>query len=188
MIEVKKAKVKDLLEYPMNAKIHTHEQIDQIAASIEEFGNCDPIAVWTNEEGGKEIVEGHGRLMALKKLGIKDCYIIELNHLTDEQRRAYMLVHNKLSIDTGFDFAVLSTELASIDLDIDWDDFGFDAIAFASGMSANDDFDGNEFEDTMEVKASIVKVVCRSEEEKESLKALIGETGTLRRMYRVADL
>lgn len=188
MIEVKKAKVKDLLEYPMNAKIHTHEQIDQIAASIEEFGNCDPIAVWTNEEGGKEIVEGHGRLMALKKLGVKDCYIIELDHLTDEQRRAYMLVHNKLSIDTGFDFAVLSTELASIDLDIDWDDFGFDAIAFASGMSANDDFDGNEFEDTMEVKASIVKVVCRSENEKESLKDLIGETGRLRRMYRVAEL
>ena len=187
-MKIEKAKVSELVEYAGNAKLHTHEQIDQIAASIQEFGNCDPIAVWTNESGEREVVEGHGRLMALRKLGIEECPVIELDHLTDEQRRAYMLVHNKLAIDTGFDFAILSSELASIDTDIDWDDFGFDAIAFAAGMSANDDFDDSEFEDTMDVQASIVKVVCRSEEEKEQLKGIIGESGTLRRMYRVAEL
>jgi len=181
-------KVADLLEYAGNAKIHTREQIDQIAESIREFGDCDPISVWTNEDGGKEIVDGHGRLLALRSLGIEDCNVIELDHLTDEQRRAYALVHNQTTLNSGFDFALLSTELASIDMDIDWDDFGFDAIAFASGMSMNDEFDDNEFEDTMDVKASIVKVVCRSEDEKEQLKGIIGETGTLRRMYRVSEL
>ncbi len=173
--------------YEGNAKIHTSEQVDQIARSIEEFGNCDPIAVWTNEDGELVVVEGHGRLMALERLGIRDVPVIRLDHLTDEQRRAYTLVHNQTTLNSGFDFPTLSAELASID-GYDWDDFGFDSIAFAVGLSAEDDFDMNEFDDEMEPEARIVKVICRNETEKEALKRLIGEKGQLRRMYRVSEL
>lgn len=179
--------VSEIVPYAGNAKLHTATQIDQIAESIEEFGNCDPIAVWRNEDGELEVVEGHGRLMALKRLGIEEAPVIELDHLTDEQRRAYALVHNQTTLNSGFDFPTLSTELASID-GFDWDDFGFDSIAFAIGLSAEDDFDMNEFEDEMEPDASIVKVICRNDTEKERLKKLIGETGQLKRMYRVSEL
>lgn len=179
--------VGELVPYSGNAKLHTATQIDQIAESIDEFGNCDPISVWRNEGGELEVVGGHGRLLALKRLGIEQAPVIELDHLTDEQRRAYALVHNQTTLNSGFDFPTLSTELASID-GFDWDDFGFDSIAFAVGLSADDAFDMNEFSDETELDARIVKVICRSDEEKEQLKELIGETGTLRRMYRVSEL
>lgn len=179
--------VSELVPYDGNAKLHSATQIDQIAQSIEEFGNCDPIAVWRNGDGELEVVEGHGRLMALKKLGIKEAPVVELDHLTDEQRRAYALVHNQTTLNSGFDFPMLSAELASID-GYDWDDFGFDSIAFAVGLSAEDDFDMNEFEDEMEPDASIVKFICRNDTEKERLRELIGETGQLKRMYRVSEL
>lgn len=179
--------VSELVPYAGNAKLHTATQIDQIAESIKEFGNCDPIAVWRNEGGELEVVEGHGRLLALRKLGIENAPVIELDHLTDEQRRAYALVHNQTTLNSGFDFPTLSTELASID-GFDWDDFGFDSIAFAVGLSAEDDFDMNEFDDSFEPSAKIVKVICRSDAEKEQLKKIIGETGHLKRMYRVSEL
>lgn len=186
-MNIRTVSVSDLNPYQGNAKLHTMEQVEQIARSIEEFGNCDPIAVWRNERGELEVVEGHGRLIALKRLGIEEAPIIELEHLTDEQRRAYGLVHNQTTLNSGFDFPTLSTELATIE-GFDWDDFGFDSIAFATGLSARDDFDMNEFEDEMEPDAKIVKVVCRNDSEKEELRELIGETGQLRRMYRVAEL
>lgn len=113
----------ELVEYANNAKLHPHEQVDQIANSISEFGNNDPIAVWHNEDGEPEIVEGHGRLMALRKLGIETAPVIFLDHLTDEQRRAYALVHNKLTMNSDFDFEILADELASITLDMG--EFGF---------------------------------------------------------------
>lgn len=111
--------VEMLKEYENNAKIHTNEQIEQIKNSIEQFGMNDPIAVWKDNV----IVEGHGRLIACKELGIEEVPIIRLEHMTDEQRKAYGLVHNKLTMNTGFDFERLSIELEDIDLDMG--DFGF---------------------------------------------------------------
>lgn len=104
----------ELVSYASNAKLHTAEQVDQIAESIERYGNNDPIAVWHNADGEMEIVEGHGRLMALNKLGIEHAEVIVLDHLTDEQRRAYALVHNQLTINSGFDYEMLMAELESI--------------------------------------------------------------------------
>lgn len=82
----------------------------------------DPIAVW-----GKDnlIVEGHGRLEALKQLGYNEVDCIRLDHLTDEERKAYTLAHNKLTMNTDFDFDILNEELEDI-TDIDMSDFGFD--------------------------------------------------------------
>lgn len=110
----------DLKTYANNAKIHTAEQVEQIKKSIQEFGFNDPIAVWHDNE----IIEGHGRLIAATELGIEKVPVIRLDELTDEQRKAYMLVHNKLTMDTDFDFEILNEELESISLNMS--EFGFE--------------------------------------------------------------
>lgn len=117
--------------YKNNAKKHPREQIDQIKKSIQEFGNNDPIAVWNNE-----IVEGHGRYLALQELGEGNIPIIRLDELTDEQRKAYTLVHNKLTMNSDFDFNILDSEIADIDLDMS--EFGFDSIDVDSDMFGTD--------------------------------------------------
>ncbi len=107
--------------YEKNDKLHPQAQIEQIKKSIEMYGNNDPIAVWGKNN---TIVEGHGRYLALKEMGATECEIIRLDHLTNKQRREYMLVHNKLTMNTDFDFEILAEELE--DIDFDGFDFGFD--------------------------------------------------------------
>ena len=85
------------------------------------FGMNDPIAVWKNNE----IIEGHGRLIACQQLGIKKVPVIRLDKLTDEQRKAYGLVHNKLTMNTDFDFSKLDEELEALK-NIDMSQFGFE--------------------------------------------------------------
>ena len=114
----------DLVMYDRNAKLHPAEQVDQIAASIEEFNFADPIAAWHDENGDSVIIEGHGRLMAARKLGIEELPVIYLDYLSDEQRRAYGLVHNKLTMNSDFDFELLQNELDMV-TSIDMEDFGF---------------------------------------------------------------
>lgn len=116
--------ITELKPYDNNAKIHTPEQIEQIKTSIEMFGFNDPIGIWG---GANEIVEGHGRLMAAKDLGFDEVPVIRLDELTDEERRAYMLAHNQLTMNTGFDFELLEIELEN--LEIDMEQFGFETIA-----------------------------------------------------------
>lgn len=110
--------------YKRNAKKHPQEQIDQIVKSIEQFGNNDPIAVW-----GKDnvIVEGHGRYLALKQMGVTgEVPVIHLDHLTDDERRVYGLVHNKLTMNSGFDYDLLEAEFNLIDPEeFDLDFYGF---------------------------------------------------------------
>lgn len=120
MLEIEYVDIDSIKRYKNNAKLHPREQIEQIKKSIQEFGNNDPIAVWHNE-----IVEGHGRYDALKELGEKEIPIIRLDNLTDEQRKAYTLVHNKLTMNSDFDMETLNLELESI-VDIDMTDFGFE--------------------------------------------------------------
>lgn len=111
----------DLVPYSGNAKAHPAEQIEQIKASIAEFGFNDPIAVWK----GNEIIEGHGRLLAAQEMGLDKVPVIRLDALTDEQRRAYTLAHNKLTMNSGFDIDILTAELGAIE-EIDMEQFGFD--------------------------------------------------------------
>lgn len=109
-----------LKPYEGNAKEHPQEQIDQIIASIEEFGMNDPIGIWGDD---CMIVEGHGRVLALQQMGEEMAPTIRLDHMTDEQRRAYTLAHNKITMNSGFDAKILNLELES--LDIDMTEFGF---------------------------------------------------------------
>ena len=115
-----------LQEYAGNAKEHTAEQVQQIKASMRQVGFCDPIGVWTNAEGKSEVVEGHGRLMAALELGLQSVPVIHLDGLSDEQRRFYALVHNKLTMNTGWDFDKLDAELDGLSLDFDMASIGFD--------------------------------------------------------------
>lgn len=116
-----------LVPYAGNAKEHPEWQVDQICNSIEQFGFDDPVAVWTNDAGEPVIVEGHGRLLAAKQLGIDAVPCIRLDHLDDDARRAYTLVHNKLTTNTGYDEDILAAEISSLG-DFNMEDFGFGAV------------------------------------------------------------
>ena len=106
-----------------NAKLHTTAQIEAICKSIREIGFADPIGV----EPDGLIVEGHGRYAAARSLGIDTVPVIVLNGLSEEQRRAYALIHNKLTMDTGFDMDKLRMELEAIkSIDMSAFDFSFD--------------------------------------------------------------
>ncbi|WP_417352171.1 ParB/Srx family N-terminal domain-containing protein [Gordonibacter pamelaeae] len=139
-----------LVPYARNAKVHTNRQVEQIASSIEEFGFNDPVGVWDAPDGTIEIVEGHGRVLAAQKLGMQSVPVVRLDHMTDEQRRAYALVHNKLTLNTGWDFAALDAEME--ELDFDFDGFGFESENISKAASAGaseidlDDFSEDKFE------------------------------------------
>lgn len=128
-LTIEEVPTEELVPYARNAKIHTEEQVEQIASSISEFGFNDPVGVWDSPEG-LEIVEGHGRIMAAKKLGLVTVPVVRLNHLDEEQRRAYMLVHNQLTMNTGWNIEMLEAELAKLD---GMDMFGFDDEAETDG-------------------------------------------------------
>lgn len=117
--KIEKVKIADLKPYPNNVKRHPKKQIDRIKKSIEEFGFNDPIAIDENNM----IIEGHGRYEALKQLGYTYVDCIRLTHLSEEEKKAYILVHNKLNMETGFDDVKLNTELLDIKA-IDMPKFG----------------------------------------------------------------
>ena len=106
-LKVEYLPIDEIKPYKNNAKIHTPEQIDQIKASIQQFGMNDPIGIWSKEN---IIVEGHGRLLACQELGYKEIPVIRLDDLTDEQRKAYTLAHNQLTMNTGFDLDILNED------------------------------------------------------------------------------
>ena len=123
-MEIVKIKLADIIPYEGNAKLHPKEQVEQIKNSIKEFGNNDPIAVDENNV----IIEGHGRYMALLELGYDEAECIVLTGLTDDQKNAYRLVHNKLTMNSDFDFEILKDELEKINLDMVQFDFNMDEL------------------------------------------------------------
>lgn len=150
-LEVEYIPIDDLKAYESNAKIHTHEQIEQIKKSIEEFGMNDPIGIWGEEN---IIVEGHGRLIACKELGFDEVPVIRLDSLTDEQRRAYTLVHNQTTMNTGFDIDILNEELDNI-ANIDMTEYGFEELSKEDFEIKEDDFEFDEEEIKTEPKSKI---------------------------------
>ena len=100
-----------LIPYVRNARTHSPDQVDKIAASIREFGFLNPIIT----DGQNGIVAGHGRVMAAQKLGLDTLPTIDAAHLTEAQRRAYMLADNRTALDAGWDNDLLKIELQDLD-------------------------------------------------------------------------
>ena len=147
-LQVEYVDIGTIKPYKRNAKTHPKAQIEQIKKSIQEFGNCDPIGVWHGE-----IVEGHGRYLALKELGETKIPIIRLDSLTDQQRRAYGLVHNQLTMNSPWDFEMLDLELPEIDLDMSA--FGFGESDIESIPRGGESF--KEFEEAIPTKHTCPK-------------------------------
>ncbi len=125
-----------LIPYARNARTHSDEQIAQIAASIQEFGFTNPILVDTSSG----ILAGHGRLLAARKLNLTDVPVIVLDHLTETQRRAYMLVDNRLALSAEWDDDMLKVELEALqEADFDLDLLGFDESELANVMADRND-------------------------------------------------
>ena len=115
--------IKALKPYEKNTRKHQKKDVDNIARSIEKYGMCDAIGIWGEQN---IIVEGHGRMMACKQLGMTEVPVVRLDHLTDEQRREYAIAHNATAELSEWDLDILPDELAELDLgDFDFD-FGIE--------------------------------------------------------------
>ena len=114
--------VDELVPYNKNARMHSDAQVSQIAASIVEFGFTNPVLI----DGEKGIIAGHGRLMAAKKLGLKKVPVVILDHLSDLQKKAYIIADNKLAENASWNEEILASELA----DLKENDFDLDLIGF----------------------------------------------------------
>lgn len=151
--------IQDIKEYDNNSKLHPEWQIEQIARSISEFGFNDPIAI--NKD--KQIIEGHGRYLACKKLGINKVPCIVLEGLTEAQERAYIIAHNKLTMNTDFDLEKLKYELNALKFeDVDLEITGFDIAEIDNLLNEGLENDVLELEDIVEdeVENKVEGLVC----------------------------
>lgn len=126
--DYKTVSVDKLIPYVRNSRTHSAEQVAQIAASIKEFGFLNPIII----DGDNGIIAGHGRVMAAQKLGIKELPCIEASHLSDTQRRAYIIADNKLALNAGMDDDMLRIELEELGeagFDLELTGFSLDEMA-----------------------------------------------------------
>ena len=121
-MKITQSKVADLVPYVNNSRNHSDEQVAQIVRSIQEFG-------WTNHiliDGDKGIIAGHGRLKAAQVLGLSEVPTIELQGLSDEQKKAYIIADNKLALNASWDKDILALEVA----DLEAAGFDIDILAF----------------------------------------------------------
>lgn len=154
-LEIEEIPIFELVPYENNAKKHTYAQIDAIEQSIKEFGFRNPVIVWRNADGRPEVVAGHARVTAAKKLGMKTVPCIACDDLDDAQRRALTLVDNQTTMMTGWD-----RDLLEYELDVLADSFDMESMGFASteidfsnlGEMAEDTDESLEFEDKFKPK------------------------------------
>lgn len=145
--------VSELVPYARNARTHSPEQVDQIAGSIREWGWTVPVLV--DEEGG--LIAGHGRVMAAKKLGIKDIPVMVASGWSEAQKRAYVLADNKLALNASWDNELLKVELEGLkdlDFDLDLTGFGADELAVLLAEKMEGKTDPDEIPDAPAIPVS----------------------------------
>ena len=131
--------IEKLIPYARNPRTHSDAQVSQIAASIAAFGFNNPILVDTKAG----IIAGHGRLLAARRLQLVEVPVIVLDHLTEAQKRAYILADNQLALNAGWDDALLAAELAALQQeDFNLDLIGFDDAELARLLAAQETADG----------------------------------------------
>ena len=143
--------IADLKPYEKNNKKHEDFDIGEIAKSISKYEMIDPVGIWGKDN---TIVEGHGRVLACKQLGIDKVPCIRLDHLTDEQRREYAIVHNKSQELALYDFDNLALELD----ELDFSDFNFD---FGIDTDAGEDYSPDEFGDEFTLADGDKPEICQ---------------------------
>ena len=137
------ADINDLIPYIRNARTHSESQIAQIAASIKEFGFLSPILIAEDNT----ILAGHGRLAAARKLGLKQVPCVKESHLTETQRRAYIIADNKLSLNAGWDDEMLAIELSELQgADFELELLGFDESELASIFEDDKEVEDDDFD------------------------------------------
>jgi DNA modification methylase len=141
--ELKLVDIDKLVPYARNSRTHSDEQIKQIQASIREFGFVNPVLI----DGKFNIIAGHGRILAAKAEGIEKVPCVFVSHLTEAQKKAYMLADNKLALNAGWDMEMLKIEIEELQgLDFDLSLTGFDDLEISAMFDENkevveDDFD-----------------------------------------------
>ena len=142
-MQIEKISLDKLKPYENNTKKHTAEQIEQIKNSILAFGNNDPLGIAGEDN---VIFVGNGRYIALKELGFKEAYCIRLDHLTEKERKAYAIAHNKLTMNTTFDNELLRLEFEELqDIDFDLELTGFDEWELDNLLNPVSDEDLQDF-------------------------------------------
>ena len=175
-LKIEELPVEALRPYENNARQHGDEDVDAIVDSIEQFGFSDPIGIWSKDN---LIVEGHGRLLAAKKLGMETVPCIRLDHLTDDERRAYALAHNKTAELSSWNFEMLTSELQGIE-SVDMSMFGFDVSKLAApAVIEEDDFDEEQVTESRAKLGDIWvlgkhRLMCGDSSNPESVKNLMG--------------
>ena len=151
-MKIEQLKTADLVPYARNSRTHDEAQVAQIAGSIREFGFTNPILI--DAENG--IIAGHGRVMAARKLGLEKVPCIRLSHLTEAQRRAYVIADNKLALNAGWDEEMLALELADLrEMDFDLGLMGFDADEIEAALNPPEPSDGLSDDYTHKVDAPV---------------------------------
>lgn len=179
------ADVSELIPYVRNARTHSEAQVAQIAASIREFGFLSPILVAEDNT----ILAGHGRLAAALKLGLKKVPCVKENHLTETQKRAYIIADNKLSLNAGWDNELLAVELSELEgADFNLDLLGFDEAELSSIFDADKDVIDDDFDVEKELEEPCFsktgdmwtlgrhRIICGDATKLETYKTLLEDT------------
>jgi ParB-like chromosome segregation protein Spo0J len=165
--DYKMVSVDSLIPYARNSRTHSNEQVAQIAASIREFGFLNPIIV----DGSNGIIAGHGRVLAAQKLKIDQLPCIEASHLTEAQRKAYVIADNKLALNAGWDDELLQIELGELkDLGFDVTITGFSLEEISKLDEADGDNEQGELDGGIDYQEKYSVVVeCKDEGEQAAL-------------------
>ena len=144
-LEIQYKPIQDLIPYARNSRTHNDAQVAQIAASIKEFGWTNPVLL----DGENGIIAGHGRVLAAQKLGETEVPTIELSHMDENQKRAYIIADNKLALNADWDNEMLALELA------DLKDAGYDLGLTGFSMDEIEDLNPEETENTYTQKVDV---------------------------------
>jgi len=139
-------KIDQLIPYARNSRTHSDAQVAQVAASIKEFGFTNPVLI----DADDGIIAGHGRVLAARKLKLDDVPCIRLGHLTESQKKAYIIADNKLALNSGWDEEMLKLELLELkEIDYDIDVIGFDENELAALLNETEVNEGLTDEDAV---------------------------------------
>ena len=189
-LELEFLSLESLIPYARNSRTHSDEQVAQIAGSIKEFGFTNPVLIG----GENDIIAGHGRVLAARKLALKEVPCIRLGHLSDIQKRAYVIADNQLALNAGWNEELLGLELSELRTEnFDLGLVGFDAEAIERFLVGEDGETGSSSEqgegsgdsDAYTKKIEAPQYVPKGE--KPPVNDLLNETKTAALMAKVED-